>query len=93
MPWPDGAGQTLQTASATYNPPNILGGAQASTTVSVPGAALGDFAMASFGISQAGITVSAYVSAADVVTVVFFNGTGADVDLSSSTLRVKVIKQ
>lgn len=82
----------LANASKTYDPANILDGAQVTTTVTVTGAALGDFAMASLSISQGGLTVSAYVSAANTVTVVFFNGTGADVDLGSSTLSVRVFK-
>lgn len=93
MTWPLYGVTALATVSTTYDPPNVIDGAQSTSTVSVPGAALGDFAMASFGISQAGITVSAYVSAPDTVVVVFFNGTGSDVNLASSTLRVSVIKQ
>lgn len=93
MVWPTSAVQALATASTAFDPPNIVGGSQATTTVSCPGAALGDFVLASFSLTVAGITVTAFVSAADTVTVVFFNGTGADINLGAGTLRVKVFKQ
>lgn len=83
----------LPTASAVYDPPNIVVSSQATTTVAVPGAVIGDFALASFSISSPGLTITAYVSSADLVTVVLFNGTASDVNLASGTLRVKVFKQ
>ena len=79
-------------AKATYNAPNILNAASTSTTVTVTGAALGDFAIASLSISLAGLTIAASVSAVDTVTVVLSNLTGGAVDLASATLRVQVIK-
>lgn len=78
--------------SATYNPPNIAAGAQASTTVTVVGAALGDYAVASFGLDLQGVELAAYVSAADIVTVLFKNGSAGPIDLGSGTLRVRVTK-
>lgn len=93
MTWPATAALALATASATYDPPNVVGGSQITTTISVPGAAFGDFALASFSLSLAGMIVTAYVSAADTVTVIFYNATGADIDLASGTLRAKVFKQ
>lgn len=77
--------------SATYDPPSIANAAGASTTVTVTGAALGDFVTGvSFSLDLQGITVTAYVSAADTVTVRFHNGTGGALDLASGTLRVMV---
>lgn len=85
---------SLPTASATYDPPNIVVGGLASTTIAVPGAAIGDFALASFSVvPPAGLIITAYVSAADTVTVVFYNGTASDVNLASGTLRAKVFTQ
>lgn len=76
--------------SATYDPPNIGSGAQASTTVTVTGAALGQFAIATFSLDTQLIELSANVTAADTVTVLFKNGTGGAIDLASGTLSVRV---
>lgn len=78
------------TSSVTFNPPNILAGASATTTVTVTGATLGRTVMPSFSLDLAGLTLTAYVSAADTVTVVFFNGTAAPIDLASGALKVRV---
>lgn len=81
------------TGSATYNPASLGDGAGATTTVSVIGAALGDFAVASFSLDIQGITVTAWVSASNVVSVRFQNESGGTVDLAEGTLRIRVIKQ
>jgi parallel beta-helix repeat protein len=78
--------------SATYDAPSLLTLATTTTTVTVTGAAVGDFAECSFGVSLAGMIASAYVSAADTVTVVLFNATIGTVDLASTTLRAHVRK-
>ena len=78
--------------SATWNPASIADGGYATTTVSVPGAELGDFALASFSIDISALDLSCYVSAADTVTVVLSNHTAGAVDLNSATLRVLVLK-
>lgn len=93
MSWPTENVLALATASATFDPPNVVVASSVTTTVNAPGAALGDFALVSFSLSAGGLTITAYVSAADTVTVVFFNGTASDVNLGSGTLRVKVLKQ
>jgi len=56
------------------------------------GAALGDFAMASISVDTVDLTLTATVTAADVVTVVMGNFTGAGIDLGSATLSVQVVK-
>lgn len=91
MNWP--ATLTTLTGSAAYDPPNIVVGGQAVTTVSVPGAAVGDFALASFSIASPGLTITAFVSVADTVAVVLFNGTDSDVNMAAGTLRALVFKQ
>jgi len=63
-----------------------------STTVSVPGAALGDFAEMSLSIDQGGLMHWAYVSAANVVTVNLFNPSGASIEHASFTVNVLVFK-
>ena len=78
--------------SNAYDPPSVAAGAAATTTVSVSGAALGDFAEASFSLSLGGLRLSAYVSAANTVTVSFFNPTAGAIDLATGTLRASVRK-
>lgn len=79
--------------SATYDPPSLVDGAGATTTVTVTGAALGDFAAASFSGDLQGITLTAWVSSANTVSVRFQNESGGTLDLGSGTLRARVVKQ
>lgn len=81
----------LLQGSATFNPSNLADGAGETTTVTVTGAALGDFVdKVSFSLDLQGITVTAWVSAADTVSVRFQNETGGGLDLASGTLRASV---
>lgn len=82
---------TAQT-TATWDPSSIANGGIESTTVTVAGANLGDFAIASFSISLQGMEMTASVSATNTVTVVLSNLTGASIDLASGTLSVLVFK-
>lgn len=79
------------TGALVYDPPNLAAGDQDSTTITIAGIALGDIVLgASFSLDLQGITLSAYVSAANTVTVVFFNGTAGAIDLASGTIQVEV---
>lgn len=78
------------TASATFDPAASADGAGETTTVTVTGAKLGDFAVASFSLDLQGYTVTAYVSADDTVSVRFQNESAAAPNIASGTLRVKV---
>lgn len=78
--------------SATFDPPSLADGVGTTTTVTVTGAALGDFAEAAFSRDIQGITVTAWVSAANTVSVRFQNESGGTIDLASGTLRVRVRK-
>jgi hypothetical protein len=82
----------LLQASITYDPPSLAAGEGVTTTVTVPSAALGDFARASFSLDLQGIALTAWVSAADMVSVRFQNGTAGGMDLGSGTLRMRVEK-
>jgi hypothetical protein len=84
---------TVLNGSATYDPPSLLTLTGATTTVTVTGAVLGDFALASFSLTLQGITVTAYVSASDTVSVRFQNDTTGTIDLASGTLKARVWKQ
>ncbi len=77
-------------ASVTYDPPSLAAGEGVTTTVTVAGAALGDFARASFSLDLQDITLTAWVSAADTVSVRFQNGTANAIELGSGTLRLRV---
>lgn len=77
---------------ATYDPASLADGASATTTVTVTGAELGDFAKASFDNDLQGVTIAAWVSAADTVSVKFTNNTGGVIDLASGTLAARVEK-
>lgn len=78
------------TSSATYNPASVAAGSQTTTTVTVTGAALGNWADASFSLDQGGLAFTAYVSSANTVTVILANNTAGSIDLASGTLRVRV---
>jgi len=78
---------------ATADPPSLASGARVSATVTVPGAKLGDFAVASFVTLDPNVAISAAVTAADTVTVWFVNNGTGTVDLASGTLRVQVEKR
>jgi len=71
---------------------SIDDGNEAAEEVAVTGAALGDYAVATMSIDVTDLTITASVTAADVVTVVLGNFTGSAVDLGSGTLTVKVFK-
>lgn len=79
-------------ASTTWDPGSIAHNDSESKTVSVPGAALGDFAVASFSLDLQELTLSAHVGATDEVHVVLENATGGAIDLASGTVRVLVIR-
>jgi hypothetical protein len=78
--------------TGTWDPASIASGATVTTTLTVSGASLGDFTLASFSLTIAGLQLTSYVSAANTVTVALSNLTGSAVDLASGTLAVLVLK-
>ena len=73
----------------TLNVASLADGAGSSESITVTGVALGDMVIGrSMGVSTAGITVTADVSAANTVIVRFQNESGGAVDLASTTLRL-----
>ena len=86
----DGSVQTTGffTGSATYDPPSLAAGASTTTTVTCTGALTTHFAQATLS-SNTGLTINAYVSAANTVTVQLRNDTGATLDVVSGTLKVR----
>lgn len=78
--------------SKVFDWPSVVDGANSSTTVTVVGALVGDFAIASSTVAlPVGVILSASVTAADTVTVVLHNESGATQDLASATLRAMVL--
>ena len=89
----DAAVGKVLTGSKTYDAASVASAGSTSTTVTVTGAALGDFVTGiALGVSAGGLTVTGYVSAADTVTVVLANNTAGAIDLASTTLAVRVRK-
>lgn len=79
--------------SATYDAASLVDGAGATGTVTVTGAALGDMVMGvSFGVDLQGMSLTAYVSAANTVSFRLQNESGGTLDLASTTVRVVVAK-
>lgn len=75
--------------TCTLDAASVSTGATATDTVAVPGVALGDMVLGfSHGVSEAGLVKRAYVSAANVVTIVTYNPTAGSVDLASTTVQL-----
>lgn len=79
------------TGSVAYDPPSLADGAGVTTTVTVTGAALGHYAQASVNVDTQGLTITAWVSAANTVSVRYQNETGGVVDITNSTLTCRAI--
>ena len=73
--------------SATWDPGSIANGSFEAKDITVTGAALGDYAIASFSLDVTDLQMSANVTAANTVTVVLTNNTGSAVNLASGTVR------
>jgi hypothetical protein len=77
--------------TATIDADNLADAAGDTDTVAVNGVALGDQVLSiSFGVDTAGITVTAWVSAANVVSIRFQNESGGAVNLGSTTVKLVV---
>jgi len=74
--------------SCTMDVGSLADGAGETNTVAVPGVALGDLVEVAGNISIASATVTAWVSATDVVSIRFQNESGAGpLDLASMTIK------
>lgn len=79
------------TYKGTYDLASTVDAAGVSATFTLPGVALGDMVLAfSSSVSLAGITTTAYVSAANTVTIRFQNESAGTVDLASATIQIAV---
>ncbi|WP_409341943.1 hypothetical protein [Paenibacillus sp. MBLB4367] len=82
-------------ATALYNAPSLASGDRdpAPTTLTVSGAAFGDFVEASLSVNPQGIELIPYVSALNTVTVEVVNRMPTTIDLPNATLTVRVHKR
>ena len=78
--------------SKTYTPGTIVANSFVATTVSVPGADIGDFVTAGFNQSMGSAYAVATVSAADTVTVRIINPTASDITPAAGRLYARVVK-
>jgi len=79
--------------SATWDAASIADGDEEAKAVTVTGAVLGDYAKASLSIDIIDLVLNAQVTAADTVTCVLANNTGAAIDLASATVYVRVFRR
>lgn len=77
-------------ATLANDPADIVAAAELETTVTVTGAALGDMAIAAFDKDLQGLIISAFVSAANTVTVNLANPTVSGINLASGNFFVRV---
>jgi hypothetical protein len=79
--------------TATLDSGNLIDAAGANDNVTVPGVALGDIVLGfSFGVDLAGMTVTAYINAANTVTIRVQNESGGTINLASTTIRLVIAR-
>ena len=77
--------------SATLDAGSLVDAAGETETVAVPGVVVGDIVLGfSFGVDLVGVTATAYVSAANVVTIRLQNESGSTADLASTGIKLVV---
>lgn len=78
---------------ATLNASSLADGVGETNTIAVPGVALGDIVLnVSMGVDVSGISITPYVSAANVVSIRFQNESGGTLDLASTTVRCVMVR-
>ena len=78
--------------TVVFDCPSLLDGAGTTATITVAGAAVGDFVLVNHPASLAGIILTAQVSAANTVLVRYQNETGGTLDPASVTIKARVLK-
>ncbi len=89
-------GLTSLNGTTTHDFGTIANNSSATTTISVTGAADGDYVLVTKPVASGwsnGESYTAWVSGPDIVTVRQNNNSGGSVDFGSQTINVKVIKQ
>lgn len=86
--------RALLTGSAVYDAASLADGAGVTSTITVTGAALGDYVIGlSCSVDLQGVLLTGYVSAANTVSFRLQNETTGAVDLASATYRAVVAPQ
>lgn len=84
-------GPILLTGSVTFNPGSIAAESSEGTTISVPGAQLGDVVVANHdGINNNALSISGEVTSANTVTVEIVNPTNSAIGPANGTAKVLV---
>lgn len=79
--------------TATLDASSLIDAAGETNTIAVPGVLLGDIVLnVSLGVDAAGITITPYVSAANVVSIRFQNESGGTLNLASTTVKCVVVR-
>lgn len=86
------AGADGSKTTATWNPGSVGSLQSVATTVTVNGAALGDFVLASFSLDLSGLILDWQVKSSNTVEITLFNPTTSAIDLASGTLAVLVFR-
>lgn len=79
--------------STVYNPASVPANSSITAAFTVVGAQTGDYVYCVFEWPTYGIIIDSFVTAADEITVVFYNITAAPIDLPEATLRLSVVKK
>ena len=79
--------------SATLDASSLADGVGETNTIAVAGVKLGDIVLnVSLGVDVSGISITPYVSAANVVSIRFQNESGGTLDLASTTVKCVVVR-
>lgn len=78
------------TGSASWTPGLIANAAQVTTTITVTGAAIGNFVEVSYSNDLQALTLTGYVSAVNTVTAVLANLTGGSITPVAGTVKARV---
>lgn len=89
--WREWGHRTID-ATTTWDPASIADGDGETKSLTVTGAALGDFVQVAAPYDLQDLQATAYVQAADTVEIRLDNNTGGAVDLASGTWKVRVTK-
>lgn len=79
--------------TVTVDPANVATQVTGTDTVTVTGVALGDFVLCfEDTTSQGNMTITAYISAANTVTILYSNNTAGGIDLATGTVKMLVLR-
>lgn len=80
-------------STTAWAPSSIADGDEEAKEITVKGASLGDFVLASMSVDVLDVTLTACVTASNTVTATLANNTGSGVSIASGTLAVVVVRK